>query len=51
MILFTSNERKGRFLSILLDTLDASLSGNLLTGKEAKKSNIPGRERLEAFTT
>ena len=34
-----------------LDTLDASLLGNLLTGKEAKKPNITGRERLEAFTT
>ena len=28
-------EQKGRFLSILLGTLGASLLGNLLTGKEA----------------
>ena len=51
VILFTSKEQKGRFLSMSLDTLDASLLGNLLTGKEAKKPNITGRERLEAFTT
>ena len=36
-------EQKGRFLSMLLDILGASLLGNLLTGKELKRSNIPGR--------
>ena len=36
-------EQKGGYLSILLGKLDASLLVNLLTGKKAKKSNIPGR--------
>ena len=41
--------KKGRFLSVLFDTLGTMLLGNLLTGKGAiatspgRKANIPGR--------
>ena len=34
--------RKGGFLSMLSGTLDASLLGNLLTGKGVKRSKISG---------
>ena len=42
------NKKRG-FLSVLFDTLGATLLGNLLTGKRAiatspeRKANIPGR--------
>ena len=44
-----AKEQKRGFLSVLFDTLGASLLGNLLTGKRAivmspeRKANIPGR--------
>ena len=38
-----AKEQKGRFLSTLLGTLGASLLRNLLTGKEVKRSKMPGR--------
>ena len=34
--------QKGGYLCMLLFTLDASLLGNLLTGKRTKRSTIPG---------
>ena len=41
-------EQKGGFLSMLLNTLGASLLGNLLTCKGLKRSNIPGRGVIRA---
>ena len=38
-----AKEQKGRVLSTLLGTLGASLLRNLLTGKEVKRSKMPGR--------
>ena len=43
-------EEKGGFLGMLLGTLDASLLGNLLTGKRAIAMS-QGRERLETLAT
>ena len=41
-------EKKGRFLGMLLGTLDASLLGNLVTCKLVKQSKIPGCRVLRA---
>ena len=38
-----AKEQEGEFLSMLLDTLRATLLGNLLRSKTVKRSNIPGR--------
>ena len=49
-----AKEQKGGFLSMLLDTLSASLLGDLLTGKGVKskmlgpKANIPGQRVMRA---
>ena len=42
-----AKEQRGRFLSMLLDTLSASLLGNLLTSKKIKVK-IPGRGVMRA---
>ena len=39
-------ERKGEFLNIVLETLGASLKGNLLTGKAVKKA---GEQTIKDF--
>ena len=43
-----SKEQKDVFISIALDTLGASLSGNLLTSKWVKRSKILGRGVMQA---
>ena len=46
-----TKEQKGRFLSMLLDTLGASLLGNLLTGKgivRAGSGNNKGKRIVRA---
>ena len=47
-----TKEQKGGFLSMLLGTLDASLFGNLLTGKELVRAgygnNNKGKELVRA---
>ena len=43
-----TKEQKGRFLSMLLGTLGASLLGNLLTSKGIKQSKLPGRGIIRA---
>ena len=40
-----AKEQKGRFLSMLLDALGASLLGNLLTGKSTIR---PGKDTIRA---
>ena len=42
------NEQKGGFLSMLLGNLGTNLLGNLLTGKEVKKSKKPGQGIMRA---
>ena len=41
-------EQKGRFLSMLVGILGASIFGNLLTGKVFKRSKIPGKGVIRA---
>ena len=49
-----AKEQKGGFLGMLLGTFDASLLGNLLTGKgaiatsEEREANMPGRGTIRA---
>ena len=53
-IKYKAKEQKGGFLGMLLDTLGASLLGNLLIDKRAiamsqgRKANMPGRGPIRA---
>ena len=43
-----AKEQNGRFLGMLVGTLGGSLFRNLFTGKEVKRSKIPGRGVMRA---